>query len=153
MVAWLTGTQHLHVLAVQRSLTFVRPCQAFHDGTFQCRVMFAISSTVVVSYGTCPDTGSKCGVKGTGRRQKCVSCKGIDGCGRHPVSICVSVEEGKKKLLFDSSKLGNRPPTGELIVPLTHLLLLQWPTLRSCGLQVAGQKIEWLYYTLLHIND
>ena len=31
MVVWLTGTQHLHVLAVQRSLTVVRPSQAFYD--------------------------------------------------------------------------------------------------------------------------
>ena len=41
-------------------------------------------------------------------------CTGIHKCGRYPVSIDLSAEEGKKELTFDPSRLGDRPPTGEL---------------------------------------
>ena len=62
MVVWLTGTQHLHELAVQHGLTVVRPSQAFRDATCEYRLMFVIFSTVV-AYGTCTETGNKCGCK------------------------------------------------------------------------------------------
>ena len=67
-MVWLTAIQHLHVLAVQHSLTVVRPSQAFHDSMREYRVMFAIFSTVVAN-GTCTETGSRRGVNGTRRRQ------------------------------------------------------------------------------------
>ena len=50
------------------------------------------------------------------------------------------LRRARRNLHFDSSKLGNRPRTGEFIVPLTNSLLLQSPSLRSCGLQVAGRR-------------
>ena len=43
-----------------------------------------------------------------------------------------------RNLRFDPPKLGNRPNTGELIASWYHSLLLQSPSPRSCGLQVAG---------------
>ena len=59
---------HDSVLAVQRSLTVVRPSQAFHDSMCDYRVMFAIFSTVAAN-GTCTETGRRQGVNGTRRRQ------------------------------------------------------------------------------------
>ena len=67
-MVWLTAIQHLHVLAVQHSLTVVRPSQAFHDSMCDYRVMFAIFSTVAAN-GTCTETGRRQGVNGTRRRQ------------------------------------------------------------------------------------
>ena len=67
-MVWLTGVQYLHVLAVQRSLTVVRPSQAFHDSMCDYRVMFAIFSTVAAN-GTCTETGNRRRVNGTRRRQ------------------------------------------------------------------------------------
>ena len=55
-MVWLTDIQYLHVLAVQRSRTIVRPSQAFHDAMCECGVMFAIFSTLVDN-GTCTKTG------------------------------------------------------------------------------------------------
>ena len=65
-IVWLTGIRYLRVLAVQRSLTVVRPSQAFHDSEY--RVMLAIFTTVVAN-GTCTQTDSRRGVNGTRRRQ------------------------------------------------------------------------------------
>ena len=39
MVVWLTRMQYLHVLVVQRSLTVLRPSQAFHDMLCECRIL------------------------------------------------------------------------------------------------------------------
>ena len=67
-MVWLTDIQYLHVLAVQRSLTVVRPCQAFHDSMCEYREMFAIFLTVVAN-GTCTETGSRQGINSPRRRQ------------------------------------------------------------------------------------
>ena len=37
MVVWLSGIQCLHILVVQRSLTVLRPSQAFHDIICECK--------------------------------------------------------------------------------------------------------------------
>ena len=50
MVVWLTGIQYLHVLVVQRSLTVLRPSQAFHDIICECRILLAIF--LIVAYRT-----------------------------------------------------------------------------------------------------
>ena len=42
MVVLLTGIQYLHALVVQRSLTVLRPSQALHDKTCECRTLLAI---------------------------------------------------------------------------------------------------------------
>ena len=42
MVVWLTGIQYFHVLVVRRSLTVLRPRQAFHDIICECRILLAI---------------------------------------------------------------------------------------------------------------
>ena len=49
-------------------------------------------------------------------------CKGICRCGKYPVFIDLSAEEGKRRNLhFDPPKLGDRPPTtSELIAPWHH---------------------------------
>ena len=74
-MVWLTVIQYLHVLAVQRSLTVVRPSTAFHDSTCEYRVMFAIFSTVVAN-GTCTKTGSRERLMALGadRRRQWCSC-------------------------------------------------------------------------------
>ena len=50
---------NMYSLGVQRSLTVVRPSQAFHDddaNVSECRMMSAIYSTImIVSYGTCTE--------------------------------------------------------------------------------------------------
>ena len=63
-----SGIQHLPVLEVQRSLTVVRPGQAFHDAMLDYRVMVAVLSTVVASW-TCIETGTRRGVSSIRRRQ------------------------------------------------------------------------------------
>ena len=70
-------------------------------------------------------TGSRRGVNGT-RIPQCglQGYTGVTICGRHPVSIDLSAEVGKKTLHFGLPKLGDRPPAGELIAPLYHSLLL-----------------------------
>ena len=58
-------------------------------------------------------------------------CKGIHRCGRYPVFSIYLLRRTRGNLLFDPPKLGDHPPTGELIAPLYHsLLLLQSPSLR-----------------------
>ena len=47
------------------------------------------------------------------------------------LSICL-LRRARRNLHFDPPKLGGRPPTGELIAPLYHsLILLQSPSLRT----------------------
>ena len=50
MVVWLMGIQYLHVLVVQRSLTVLRPSQAFHDMICECRILLA--NFPIVAYRT-----------------------------------------------------------------------------------------------------
>ena len=54
----------------------------------------------------------------------------------------LSIYPLRRNLHFDPTKLelGDRPRTGEIIAPMYHSLLLQSPSLRSCGLQVAGRR-------------
>ena len=70
--------------------------------------------------------------------------KGIHRGGRYPVSVELSTEEGKKEPTFRSAPmLGDRPHTGELIAPLSHSLLLQSLSLRTCGLQIGRRPIVY----------
>ena len=60
------------------------------------------------------------------------------------------LRRGRRNIHFDPPKLGNRPPTSELISPLYHSLILccrccsrrHFVRSCSCGLQVAAQ---WYY--------
>ena len=88
----------------------------------------------------------------TGRVQKLVAgavsmapgaltgcCKGIDRCARYPVSFDLSAEEVKTEptsIHFVPRKLGNRPPTRELValfVPLTTAVAVAVDTQRGGG--------------------
>ena len=66
-------------------------------------------------------------------------CKGIDRCARYPVSFDLSAEEVKTEptsIHFVPRKLGNRPPTRELValfVPLTTAVAVAVDTQRGGG--------------------
>ena len=128
------------ILGVQRSLTVLRPSQAFHDVIWECRILFAVFPTV--AYSTCAQAGSsRRGIIDARRRHQWLvslrdfRCKGISRCGRCPASIDQYAEEGKKEPnFFHPPKLDDPPPTSELMAPLYHSLLLQSPSLRNCGL-------------------
>ena len=87
--------QYLHVLAVQRSLTVVRPSQAFHVQYVSIRVTFAIFS--IVAYRTCTEIGSRRSIIDTSRRHQVMvslkdfRCHGIHRCGRCPLSIDIYI--------------------------------------------------------------
>ena len=70
-------------------------------------------------------------------------CKGIERCGRCPVSIDILYEvyakEGEKVLHFDPPKRGDPPPSSELIA-LWYSSLLPWSSSpRNCWLSIAAQ--------------
>ena len=129
---------YLHVLVVQRSLTVLRPSQAFHHVICGCRIMFAIFPTV--AYRTCTEAGSRRGVNDTRRRHQLLvslmdcRCKGIHRCGRYSVSLDHMLRKARGNLHLYPPKLGDPPPTSELLALLHHSLLLQLPSLRSCRL-------------------
>ena len=63
-------------------------------------------------------------------------CKGVDMCARHPVLFDLSAEEVKKEhtsIHFDPRKLGDRPPSRELVALFVSPLLLQSLWIRSVG--------------------
>ena len=93
-------------------------------------------------------TGSRRVFNGTMRRQRLL--QGYTQVWQIP-GIHRSICWGGQQITytFDPPKLGDRSPTGELIAPLYHSLLLQSsPWLRSCGLQVAGWRRVVLLYSL-----
>ena len=103
MVVWLTSIQYLHVLVVQRSLvTVARPSQASHDDAIcEYRGMFAIFRQWRTGH-TCVQNQVAREVSmtpGPGAVSGCC-CNGIHRCGRYPVSIDLSAEEGKKEPTF-----------------------------------------------------
>ena len=73
MVVWLTGIQYsLHILVVSGSLAVVRPSQAIHDATCECRILlFAIFPTV--AYRARTKAGSGRGINDTRRRHLMMS--------------------------------------------------------------------------------
>ena len=106
--------------------------------------MLAICSTACCSSGDVQDMlrrdCSRRGVNGTRLRRW-----GLQGY----TQVCVAdtrylsiylVRRARRNLDFYPPKLGDRPPTGELIAPLYHsLLLLQSPSLRT-QLWPAGRR-------------
>ena len=70
-------------------------------------------------------------------------CKGILYTGvkdTQYVSIYM-LRKARRNLHFDPPKLDDPPPKSELMAPLYHSLLLQSPSLRSCGLSMVGSFI------------
>ena len=65
-MVWLTGVQYLHLLAVQSSLTVVRPSQAFHESMLKYRECLRFFDS---SGPGRTETGSRQGVNGTRRGQ------------------------------------------------------------------------------------
>ena len=63
-----------------------------------------------------------------------------DVAGTRYLSIYL-LRKARRNLHFDPPKLDDPPPKSELMAPLYHSLLLQSPSLRSCGLSMVGSFI------------
>ena len=100
------GIQYSHVLVVQRSLTVLRPSQAFHDATCEYRVMFAIF-TIVVAYGTCTETCSRRDEMAPGTDGSVAVAKVYTGVADTWYISVYLLRRARRKLHFDTSRLGN----------------------------------------------